>query len=98
MGLCFCLPFLSEPSKPPSPPPPPEHVAHVPIVPEPSVRKGMAGCGAGTNGAHALAFTEAPLRLVLGACNIPHPQKVSPCGKRMFCRALIGGNSLGEGA
>eukprot|EP00198_Chlamydomonas_reinhardtii_P010821 XP_001700158.1 predicted protein [Chlamydomonas reinhardtii] len=95
VGLCFCLPFLSEPSKPPSPPPPPEHVAHVPIVPEPSVRKGMAGCGAGTNGAHALAFTEAPLRLVLGACNIPHPQKTKTGGEDAYFLSAAGRGAMG---
>ncbi|KAG2434845.1 hypothetical protein HXX76_007730 [Chlamydomonas incerta] len=95
VGLCFCLPFLSAPSKPPAPPPPPEHVAHVPIVPEPSVRKGMPGYGAVANGLQGMSHTEAPLRLVLGACNIPHPQKTKTGGEDAYFLSAAGRGAMG---
>ncbi|KAG2434953.1 hypothetical protein HYH02_012149 [Chlamydomonas schloesseri] len=93
VGLCFCLPFLSGPPKAPAPPPPPEHVAHVPTVPEPSVRKGMAGYGTGANG--QVTHAEAPLRLVLGACNIPHPQKTKTGGEDAYFLSAAGRGAMG---
>ncbi|GLC42781.1 hypothetical protein PLESTB_001417400 [Pleodorina starrii] len=105
-GFFSCLPWAAPPPPPP-PPPVPEHVASVPEVAEPSVRlttaPGQLGGGGGAacggqprrGGAAALQHQEQPLRLVMGACNIPHPNKTKSGGEDAFFLSAAGRGALG---
>ncbi|KAG2486628.1 hypothetical protein HYH03_014685 [Edaphochlamys debaryana] len=88
---------------PPPPPPPkvPDHIADVPAVPEPSVRKGQTGAPSpgGPLGGEGLPGWgpdgEQPLRLCMGACNVPHPSKTKTGGEDAFFLSAAGRGAMG---
>ncbi|GIL84140.1 hypothetical protein Vretifemale_12826 [Volvox reticuliferus] len=97
-GILSCLPCVAPPPPPP-PPPVPEHVAMVPEVAEPSVRlpppSGPDGQRHPQATQHRLSLHERPLRLVMGACNIPHPSKTKTGGEDAFFISAAGRGALG---
>ncbi|KXZ45741.1 hypothetical protein GPECTOR_51g727 [Gonium pectorale] len=96
-GLRRFVPCMAPPPPPP-PPSVPDHIAEVPVVPEPSIRKGAAGvaaAAAATQGSVWYEPEERPLRLVMGACNVPHPLKTSSGGEDAFFLSPAGRGACG---